>query len=193
MKVLLHCCCGPCLGGSFPILEKTIGSGNTAVFWENPNIHPYVEYIQRSNSFLKLSDALGLKVFKGDADYGLNRFLANLRGVYDERRCETCYSMRFEAVAKAAVIHGFDAISTTLFISPYQNHDLLKDIGEKTAQKHGLKLCYVDFRPGFKNTYDVIRENDLYKQKYCGCIFSEYDRFKNDKKLKNPFKEPESS
>lgn len=189
MKTLLHCCCGPCLGGSYPILEKNIGAGNVAVFWENPNIHPYFEYIQRMNSFIKMADILGLNVYTEGAEYGLNDFLTSLNGVYGEERCATCYQMRLEATSKKAAENGFDAISTTLLISPYQNHDLLKTVGEKAAKKYNLSFNYIDFRPGFKDSYEVIRIHELYKQKYCGCVFSEYDRYKNDKKAKNTLKE----
>ena len=188
MNTLLHCCCGPCLGGSYPILEKEIGSVNTAVFWENPNIHPYFEYIQRMNSFIKMSEIYGLKIYKGDVEYGLNRFLCELNGKYDSSRCETCYRLRLEATAKKAVEKGFESFSTTLLISPYQNHELLQKVGNEAADKYKVKFLYVDFRPGFKDSHEIIRKYELYKQKYCGCIFSEYDRYINDKKAKNLLK-----
>lgn len=188
MNTLLHCCCGPCLGGSYPILEKEIGTGKTAVFWENPNIHPYFEYIQRMNSFIKMSEVYGLKIYKGDVEYGLSRFLNVLGEDYGPSRCEKCYRIRLYATAKKAAEKGFDSFSTTLLISPYQNHELLQKVGNEVGEENKIKFLYVDFRPGFRSSHDIIRQYDLYKQKYCGCIFSEYDRYINDKKAKNQLK-----
>ncbi len=187
MAILLHTCCGPCLGGSYPILEKTAGSGNTAIFWENPNIHPFVEHHQRLLSCQKMADVLGLQLIAGDASYGLERFLLALKGDFGPGRCATCYRMRLNAVAQAAARLSFEAFTTTLLISPYQNHELLISVGEEAGKAAGVKFHYTDFRPGFRSSHETARKNELYRQKYCGCIFSEHDRFRNDKKFLNPF------
>lgn len=186
MAVLLHTCCGPCLAGSYPILEQNLGINNTVLFWENPNIHPFVEYNQRLNSFIKMAEALRLKILPGDADYGLDRFIQVLGGDFGPDRCATCYRLRLTATAKAAAKNAFTAFSTTLLISPYQNHDLLIATGKEVGEQNGVSFYYADFRPGFSNTHEAARQHELYRQKYCGCIFSEHDRFRNDKKFLNP-------
>lgn len=182
MSVLLHSCCGPCLSGSYPILESEIGAGRTAVYWENPNIHPFVEHYYRMDSFIKMAKIYELPIIKGNVEYGLNAFLLALNGQYGATRCETCYRLRLEATAKAAQEHGFREIATTLLISPYQNHELIKKIGNEAAEKYGVRFRYTDFRPGFKNSHELARKHELYRQKYCGCIFSEQDRYKEDRK-----------
>ncbi|MDD2999216.1 MAG: epoxyqueuosine reductase QueH [Candidatus Riflebacteria bacterium] len=186
MAILLHACCGPCLAGSYPIIEKTEGSGNIALFWENPNIHPFVEYHNRRNSFMKMAEVFGCNVLHGNSNYGLDSFLKALAENYGPERCAVCYRLRIEAVAKAAADNSFSAFSTTLLISPYQNHDLLIATGHEAGRKFGVNFCYIDFRPGFRGTYEAARQHELYRQKYCGCIFSEHDRYKNDKKFLNP-------
>lgn len=191
MAVLLHTCCGPCLAGSYPILEKEAGPGNTTLFWENPNIHPFVEYHQRLSSFVKMAEILGLEILAGEADYGLNRFISSLDGNFGPERCAVCYRLRLSATARAAATHGFAAFSTTLLISPYQNHELLIQIGREAAEQSGVGFLYADFRPGFRAAQETARNSELYRQKYCGCIFSEHDRFRDDKKYLNPLSEPD--
>ena len=186
MAMLLHTCCGPCLAGSYPLLEPVAGKGNTAVFWENPNIHPFVEHHSRLTSFIKMAGLFGLEVISGDASYGLEKFLREIGSDYGPGRCAICYRMRLTAAARAAARLSFEAFTTTLLISPYQNHELLISTGEQTAREAGVKFHYTDFRPGFRSSHEIARQNELYRQKYCGCIFSEQERFSNDKKFLNP-------
>ncbi|MEG2351563.1 MAG: epoxyqueuosine reductase QueH [Bacilli bacterium] len=94
-----------------------------------------------------------------------------------ENRCGFCYLMRLEKAAKYAKENGFDAFSTTLLISPYQNHELLKNTALIIEKKYGIKFLYRDFRPGFRQGQNKAREIGLYMQKYCGCIFSEEERY----------------
>lgn len=189
MSILLHSCCGPCLSGSYPLLEQKTGATKAAIFWDNPNIHPFVEYHQRFASLKKMAEAFGLEVITGDASYGLERFLDALNGDYSPARCAVCYRLRLKAAAEAAVKNSFEAFSTTLLISPYQNHELLIKIGNEVGEDAGVKFYYQDFRPGFKNSHEMAKKHDLYRQKYCGCIFSEHDRYKNDKKFLNLYSE----
>lgn len=186
MAILLHTCCGPCLTGSYPILEANTGAGNTVLFWENPNIHPFIEYQQRFESFKTAATSLKLEVLFGDEAYGLNRFLLALNNDFGTGRCEICYRLRLEATAKAAASNGIAAFTTTLLISPYQDQELLIKTGEQVAAENGVAFHYTDFRPGFRGSHNAARELGLYRQKYCGCIFSEHDRYKSDKKNLNP-------
>ncbi len=185
MAILLHSCCGPCLSGSYPLLKQSLVTEKAAVFWDNPNIHPFIEYHQRFDSLKKMATVFGLEVISGNASYGIERFLKALNGDYSPSRCAVCYRLRFKAVAEAAVRNSFDAFSTTLLISPYQDHELLIKTGNEAAEAAGVKFYYQDFRPGFKNSHEMARKHELYRQKYCGCIFSEHDRYRNDKKFLN--------
>lgn len=186
MDILLHTCCGPCLTGSYPLLERVAGADKTALFWENPNIHPFIEYQQRLESFKTAANHFKLKVIYGETTYGLERFLKSLNGDFGPQRCAICYRLRLEATARTAARAGISAFTTTLLISPYQDHELLIKTGQALAAENGVIFHYTDFRPGFRGSHDAARELGLYRQKYCGCIFSEHDRYKNDKKYLNP-------
>lgn len=174
MKLLLHICCAPCSAACIKVLreEKNI---DIKGYWYNPNIHPYKEYENRLNALKEYSKMINLDVVYYDY-YGLREFTQN---VYDklDNRCEYCYYSRMENVAKYAAENGYDAFTTTLFISPYQKHDLLKRICEKLAEKYNIEFKYVDFRPYFYEGKKMFHETGLYMQKYCGCVFSEEERY----------------
>ena len=107
-----------------------------------------------------------------------------------EHRCGHCYEVRLEQTAKFAAENGFDSFTTTLLVSPYQNHELLAETAERMAQRYGVRFLYRDFRPGFRDGQAKARELGLYMQKYCGCVFSEEDRYQNkiQKDLREPLK-----
>lgn len=181
MALLLHACCGPCLGGSVPALQATDPDRTIVAFWENPNIHPYQEYFQRFASFRKLTAHLGLATLTGDPAYGLHRFLDTLGPITDHpARCAACFRLRLTAAAHRARQENCEAFSTTLLISPYQEHDLLVTTGHQVAAEVGVPFLDQDLRPAFKQTYEVARREELYRQKYCGCLFSEEERFRDD-------------
>ena len=110
-------------------------------------------------------------------NYGLDEFCKNVVNDLDNRCVNYCYKVRLEQTAKYAKENGYDSFSTTLLVSPYQKHEELKKIGEKLAKKYGLQFVYRDFRVGFREGQKKARELGLYMQKYCGCIFSEEDRY----------------
>ncbi len=186
MSVLVHTCCGPCLGGSVDILKSDLGNETFSAYWYNPNIHPYLEYRERMLSFAKFCKQSDLMVVFGPGEYGLEYFLSRLNGRFGEDRCHECYRMRFEKAAQAAAQLSFRAFTTTLLVSPYQQHELIAETGKKVAKEFGIDFHYCDFRPGFKQTHEAVRQHELYKQKYCGCIFSEFSRFKDDKRYVLP-------
>ncbi|MDR0302761.1 MAG: epoxyqueuosine reductase QueH [Treponema sp.] len=173
MKLLLHCCCAPCSTSCLPALR---GEGiEPDLFWYNPNIHPYGEYSLRSDSLIKFADNENLKLKMID-EYDLRVFLD---AVLPEtgKRCQKCYSLRLEKAALAAAQDGYNAFTTTLLVSPYQDHDAIKRIGFDAAEKYGVEFLYRDFRPFFREGQQRARTAELYMQKYCGCIFSEEERF----------------
>jgi predicted adenine nucleotide alpha hydrolase (AANH) superfamily ATPase len=135
----------------------------------NPNIHPYEEFEKRKANLQILSEREGFDVIYLD-DFDQDRW-ENFQGDISER-CTMCYTTRFYKVGEIARDHGFDAFTTTLLVSPYQNHELIVDICNKVSDKYGVHFYYKDFRPGFRQGQAGAREMGLYRQKYCGCIKS---------------------
>ncbi len=174
MKLLLHTCCAPCS----VYCIKSLRSENIepTVYWFNPNIHPYMEYKTRRDTLKEYTKCIGINAIF-DENYGLKEFCKNVINDLENRCVKYCYRVRLEQTARYAKEHGYDTFSTTLLISPYQNHEALKLIGEEMAQKYNLTFLYRDFRPGFKEGQAEARELGLYMQKYCGCVFSEEDRY----------------
>lgn len=174
MKLLLHTCCAPCSIYCIETLQKE--HIDVTPYWYNPNIHPYIEYKNRLDTFKDYMEMIKISYIVNDY-YGLKEFTKAV--INDlENRCEIfCYKSRIEETAKYAKENEYDAFSTTLFVSPYQKHDKLKQICEDTAEKYNIKFEYRDFRIGFREGQAKARELKLYMQKYCGCIFSEEERY----------------
>ncbi|MDR1900233.1 MAG: epoxyqueuosine reductase QueH [Treponema sp.] len=189
MKVLLHCCCAPCtIECAGLLLDEGYGPD---LFWYNPNIHPFTEYKSRRDALTAYAKTADLSLQMVD-EYGLRPFLravrdAAVRQEFDDDpdaapdavpgRCARCYRMRLEKTAAHAAGGGYDAFSTTLLISPYQRHELIVRTAEEAAEKHGVPFLYRDFRPRFREGQAKARELGFYMQKYCGCIFSEEERY----------------
>jgi predicted adenine nucleotide alpha hydrolase (AANH) superfamily ATPase len=172
MKILVHVCCAPCF--TYPnesLLEK--GHDVTAFFY-NPNIHPYMEYKSRRTSLMQYAHIKKTKVIYNN-EYDLEKYLRGALAAAE--RCKFCYECRLNETAKTASELGFDAFTTTLLISPFQKHEMLAQVGEKAADKHGVKFYYEDFRVGYRKSRDISKDMGLYMQKYCGCIFSEKERY----------------
>lgn len=173
MNILLHICCAPC--SIYPMGELKREGHQIAGYFYNPNIHPYSEYLRRKYEVDKYSKGLGVNVITGD--YDIERYLQYI--AYNEtpkNRCPMCWWTRLEKAAKFAKENGFEAFTTTLLGSPYQDHDIIKEIGEDLAKKTELKFYYKDFRIGFKGSRDTAKSKGIYCQNYCGCIFSEKER-----------------
>ena len=174
MKLLMHTCCAPC---SVYCIDSLKNEGiKPTLFWFNPNIHPYQEYKARRDTLKKYAYDIGVEaIFK--EDYGLVDFCKNVINNLDNRCIEYCYKVRLEETAKYAKENGYDAITTTLLVSPYQNHEGIKEVCDNICKKYGLEFVYRDFRVGFRQGQEKAHELGLYMQKYCGCIFSEKDRY----------------
>ena len=174
MKLLLHTCCAPC---SVYCIDSLRNEGiEPVVYWYNPNIHPYTEYKARRNCLIDYTKSINVQAVFND-EYGLDAFCKNVVNSLETRCTDYCYRVRLESTAKYAKENGFDTICTTLLVSPYQKHEELKKIGEEIAEKYGIKFLYRDFRVGFREGQAKARDLGLYMQKYCGCIFSEEDRY----------------
>ncbi len=181
MKILLHICCANC--AIYP-LERIKEKGEEAVgYFFNPNIHPYQEYQKRLDALKQYSEKVGLELIYRD-EYLLEEFLRNVSHRVEER-CQLCYTFRLEATARQAKDKGFDSFSTTLLQSTHQNHALIKETGERIAQEIGIPFYYEDFRQGWRRGVEVSKSMGLYRQQYCGCIYSEKERFLKSNKMSN--------
>jgi predicted adenine nucleotide alpha hydrolase (AANH) superfamily ATPase len=173
MNILLHICCAPCALYPFYRLKEE-GLEPTGYFY-NPNIHPYLEYRKRLDTVREFSARSGLEVVYRDG-YDLDGFLVRVAGT-GALRCEHCYRMRLDAAAAVAKERGFHLFTTSLLYSKFQKHDRIAGIGRETASEHGIEFYYEDFRRGWREGIVESKAMGLYRQQYCGCIYSERDRY----------------
>ncbi|MDD2366272.1 MAG: epoxyqueuosine reductase QueH [Desulfuromonadaceae bacterium] len=173
MRILLHICCGPC--ALYPILTLQAAGHDVTGFFYNHNIHPYTEYLKRRDTALQMAEQNGIDLIVHD-DYDLEGFLANVANEPD-RRCTYCYSSRLKATAKAAVKGEFEAFTSSLLYSRYQKHDEINQLGARFGDEAGVAFLYEDFRQGWQQGIKLSKEMGLYRQQYCGCIYSEKERY----------------
>jgi len=176
MKLLLHICCGPC--ALYPIKELLDKKFDKITgFFYNPNIHPPSEYKRRKDALSEAASKICLEVLI--PEYKMEEyFRKTLSKENSPERCQLCWELRLSETADFAKANGFDAFTTTLLVSPYQDHEKVKKIGEKIASEKAVQFYYQDFRPGFKDGQEQAKRENLYRQKYCGCVFSELERVK---------------
>lgn len=167
MKLMMHMCCAPCSTYPLSVLRQE-GIEPVGVFY-NPNIHPIEEFERRRSTVEQFAAIKGLEVqyFNDFRQPDWEAFPGP-----GEARCTMCYTTRLKKVAELASEQGFEAFTTSLLVSPYQKHDLIKQLGEKYAALYGIQFYYRDFRPGFREGQKEARDLGLYRQKYCGCIIS---------------------
>ncbi len=173
LKLLLHACCGPC---SLYSTKQLLAEGyRPTLFYANPNIHPSREYAARREGLATVAERRGLTLLLEPA-YEPEQYFRKVSG--DEgHRCRHCYAVRLERTALKAKELGFDRFGTTLLISPYQNRDLLLEIGNGLAARYSLTFHEADWRPGFRESQKEAKELGIYRQQYCGCLYSERERF----------------
>ncbi|MBQ5845963.1 MAG: epoxyqueuosine reductase QueH [Anaerovibrio sp.] len=179
MNLLLHMCCGPC--SCYPVkVLRGQGIEPTGYFF-NPNIHPYKEWDMRLKAAEEFAARSEMKIIT-DKHYMLRDFLRRALAAeqVENGRCRMCYTWRLEETARYAAENGFDAFTSTLFYSIYQQHELMKETAEHFAKVYGVKFHYEDFRPGWQEGIDMSVEMGLYRQPYCGCIFSEEERYSRE-------------
>lgn len=173
MRVLLHSCCAPC---AIPSIEDLAASGHSVeCLFYNPNVHPYKEHERRLEALRMCLSGMGVPLHV-PSGYELEAFFRGA-AFREANRCEFCYLMRLGEAARFARENGFDAFTTTLLISPYQQHELIKKSGEFAALEHGSAFLYRDFRPLFRKGQEEARRLGLYRQSYCGCVYSEKERY----------------
>lgn len=181
MKLLFHMCCAPC--SIYPVQTLKIEGYELHGFFYNPNIHPYTEYKKRMETAEEYCSRIEIPLILND-EYDIESFLRNA-AFTENSRCQMCYTMRLERAASVAKANGFEGFTTSLLVSPYQKHDLIKSIGETIGQKYGIEFVYRDFRNGFREGQQKAKDMELYKQQYCGCIFSEQERYLTNKNKKD--------
>lgn len=182
--LLLHCCCAPC---SSYVLEYLHTYFDITIFFYNPNITEKDEYKKRKDELKRYIEEVefGKEIHIVDADYEPERFLAMAKGYENEpergARCERCFYLRLEKTAKKASEGKYDYFCTTLSISPHKSADCLMQIGEQLARQYEISYLPSDFKKqnGYKRSIELSREHDLYRQDYCGCIFSKDTRRKD--------------
>lgn len=169
-SLLLHICCGPC--GTYPINRLRELGFAVSGFWYNPNIHPFDEHERRRECVAEYASAVGLPMIWSEG-YEESRYSELIAG-HEVRgeRCGVCYRLRLERTAQTARDKGFDAFTTTLLISPYQQQALIRSIGEELAAKNGVEFFFENLRRGWPERGRLAREHHLYQQQYCGCTYS---------------------
>lgn len=173
MRLLLHVCCAPCTIYPLKVLRER--DYDVAGLFFNPNIHPYAEYVKRLDTVRDYAARkdMELTVLEG---YPVELFFRSV-SFHENERCTSCYRIRLEETARRAVEGKFEAFSSTLLYSRYQKHDLIRQMAEEISCKFRIGFIYIDFRQGWQEGIDVSKSLNMYRQKYCGCIYSERERF----------------
>jgi len=177
-------CCGPC---SIVPLKDVLGSGAEVWgFFHNPNIHPRAEFFKRLEAVKRLAAIMDVNVIY-DERYRPRDFIKGVRAAGSRahgERCAYCYSSRLEAVAKKAAELGFDSFTSSLLYSRYQDHEGIVNTGRDLAKKYGVNFHYEDFRPGWMEGIEYSKRLGLYRQKYCGCIYSKLEAAEEKRRRK---------
>jgi predicted adenine nucleotide alpha hydrolase (AANH) superfamily ATPase len=178
-SILLHTCCGPC--ATYTINRLREQGFEVWGFWYNPNIHPFSEHQRRLASMETYAESVELPLVREEG-YEMLEFLRAVVGreAHGER-CRRCYAMRLGRTANVAAEQGFDAFTTTLLISPHQDQELLRQTGEAAGEEYRVEFHFENFRRGWSERGRLAREHDLYRQQYCGCIYSEWERYSGRK------------
>lgn len=176
-RILLHICCAPC--ATYTVKRLREEGAQPTGYWFNPNIHPFGEHEKRRETLVRYAPAIDLPIV-WEPGYEMPAFLQT---VADEPalgvRCRACYRLRLERTAQAATLQGYDAFSTTLLISPYQNQRAIRELGEELATIYGVPFYFENFRQGFAEHHRLAQEYDLYRQHYCGCLYSEWEAWQH--------------
>lgn len=176
-RLLIHACCAPCLVAVYDDTIKNMtnmGIDEFDVIWHNTNIHPKIEYEKRKETFISYVNSMGKTPIMID-EYNMNKFISdvvNLDKTKYKMRCEYCYVSRLEKVFEYAKENGYTHVTTTLLISPFQKHDVIKKVCESLAKKYDVIFLYKDYRSLFEEGQQKAKELGMYRQKYCGCIYS---------------------
>ena len=173
MKILIHACCANCLLYPLEILSKEFSE--IFVYWYNPNIHPYQEFLKRLEALKELEKKLNLRIIYNE-HYDIVNFLRKV-SFREAIRCNICYYERLKMTASVAKRGNFDFFTTTLLYSKHQKHKTIIEVAKELEKEKGVKFYYYDFREGWREGIEKSLQLGLYRQQYCGCIYSEQERF----------------
>lgn len=178
-KLLLHACCGPC---SSYVIEYLSNYFDITIYYYNPNIYPENEYIRRKEELKSFVKQFNNQIKVIEELYNTEAYYKSVKGLekLGERseRCYRCYMFRLEKTANFALKNNYDYFTTTLSISPYKNAEWINEIGKKLEEKYNIKYLYADFKKknGYKRSLELSKEYNLYRQDYCGCVYSKQER-----------------
>ncbi|MFC2062385.1 epoxyqueuosine reductase QueH [Chloroflexota bacterium] len=172
-SILIHSCCAHCAAYTTRYWREQ--GYETHALWYNPNIHPYTEHQQRLEAMQSLAQQMDLPLAV-TAGYDMIEYFRRVAG-HEARRCRHCFRLRLLETARIAREMGCDAFTTTLLISPHQQHDQLRETGEQLAAETGVPFRYADLRKRYSNSRRLTKGLDLYRQQYCGCVYSEWERY----------------
>ncbi len=176
-KVLIHACCAHC--AAYTINYWRQQGYDVSALWYNPNIHPYLEHQHRLESMKSLAQEMNLPLIVTEG-YDMIEYFCQVAG-HESQRCRYCFSLRLSKTAETARQNGFSAFTTTLLISPQQKHDIIRETGHKVADEQGLEFLYADLRKRYSDSRHLTKPLNLYRQQYCGCVYSEWERHANIK------------
>ncbi len=169
-KLLIHACCAPCALMPYTHLSKEFAC---ALYFFNPNIHPQEEFEKRRDTFLTYVTSESIDYFSENVYKGFESWAKNMPTLEHPKRCATCYTPRLEESARKAKEHGFDAFTTSLLYSRYQQHEVIIAQGHEIAKKYGIEFLDRDFRSYWYDGIKLSKEKNFYRQKYCGCNLPE--------------------
>ena len=172
-RVLLHVCCAHC--AAYTVENWRREGWEVSAFWYNPNIHPYSEHQYRFESMERLAEEIDLPLITAEG-YDMPEYFRRVAGK-ELQRCQICFDLRLGATAAMARENGFDAFSSTLLISPHQQHETLLETGNQIAEDKKIEFLYADLRKRYADSRHITKSMDPYHQQYYGCIYSEWERY----------------
>jgi predicted adenine nucleotide alpha hydrolase (AANH) superfamily ATPase len=180
-SLLLHVCCAHC--AAYPIEYWRKQGYDVTAFFYNPNIHPYTEHQNRLEAVKVLAQQMNFPLLVAEG-YDMPEYFRRV-AENEADRCRYCFELRLSRTAAQAKHDGFNEFTATLLISRHQDHELIKETGDKAAQKFGVEFLYVDLRKRFSDSRVMSKPYRLYVQQYCGCVYSEWERYRDDIKSQN--------
>ncbi len=171
-SILIHCCCAHCTAYSADYWRQQ--GYEVSAFWYNPNIHPYMEHQHRLEAMKSLAQNIDLPLIVAEG-YDMIEYFRQVVG-HESQRCQYCFRLRLSKTVEIAHQMSFDAFTTTLLISPDQKHDLLREVGDELAKEKDIEFLYADLRKRYSDSRHLTKPLNLYRQQYCGCIYSEWER-----------------
>ena len=172
-SVLVHCCCAHCAAYTVDYWRQQ--GYEVSNLWYNPNIHPYTEHQHRLEAMKSLAQEVNLPLIITEG-YDIIDYFRQVVG-HESQCCQHCFGLRLLKTAETAYQRGFSAFTTSLLISPHQKHNLLREIGNKISREKGVDFLYADLRKRYSDSRHMTKGLDLYRQQYCGCVYSEWERY----------------